>query len=77
MSSHYAPVYGARRGAYKGLVIFSKLPGARVRLHDHQQRWLIQQMEAGITIFWFYYFPGAQEQAERKIFFWNIGFVHF
>ena len=67
---------GARRGAYKGLVIYSKLPGARVRLHDHEQRSLIQQMKADTTIVSFDYCLGAHKHAERKIFFWNIGFAH-
>ena len=68
--------HGPRRGAYKRLVIYSKLPGARVRLHDHEQRSLIQQMKADTTFVSFDYCLGAHKHAERKIFFWNIGFAH-
>ena len=68
---------GARRGAYKGLVIYSKLPGARVRLHDHEQRSLIQQMKAESTIFSLYYCAGGHGHTELKIFFQNIDFPLF
>ena len=44
------PLWGTP-GRIRGLVIYSKLPGARVRLHDHEQRSLIQQMKAGIMNF--------------------------
>ena len=68
---------GARRGAYKGLVIYSKLPGARVCLHDHEQRSLIQQMKAESTIFSLYYCAGGHGHTELKIFFQNIDFPLF
>ena len=69
--------YGPRQGAYKRLVIFSKLPGARVCLHDHEQRSLIQQMKAESKVFSFYYCARGHGHAELKIFFENIDFPLF